>query len=83
MKKIHIIGLLICFSLLLYGCSKPKPIPVEQVNCTAMGYIEPAEINKLVNLTNKLVEITNYCFKDQNVTPLSYIRYWPELNKTS
>jgi hypothetical protein len=82
MKKIYIIGLLICLSLFLYGCGKPDIIPVQK-SCEAQGYITPAQANSLVNLTNKLVEITNYCFKDQNVTPLTYIGYWPELNKSS
>jgi hypothetical protein len=82
MKKLLIIGLLICFSLFLYGCGKETPIPVQQLDCTQMGYIPVSDANNLVNLTNKLVDITNYCFANQNLTPLSHIKYWPEVNKS-
>jgi hypothetical protein len=82
MKKILIIGLLFCFSLFLFGCTEEKQIPVQQVNCSAMGYVPVNDANTLVNLTNKLVDITNYCFANQNLTPLNHINYWPEVNKS-
>jgi hypothetical protein len=82
MKKVLIIGLLFCFSLFLFGCSKQTPIPVQQVNCSAMGYVPISDANTLVNLTNKLVDITNFCFASQNLTPLKHINYWPEVNKS-
>jgi len=82
MKKILIIGALLILGLFLSGCSKPSPIPVQQVNCTAMGYVPVNQANALVNLTNKLVDITNYCFANQNLTPLSHINFWPDVSKT-
>ena len=82
MKKIIFIGILISLSLFLYGCGQPKVITVQQLNCTQMGYVPIEDANALVNLTNKLVDITNFCFAGQNLTPLSHISYWTEMNKS-
>lgn len=76
MKKILIIGLIICFSLFLFACTKTKLPPSEQLNCTQAGYVSIEDANALVNLTNKLVDITNYCFAGQNLTSLGHIKYW-------
>jgi len=83
MKKILIIGLLICFCLFLFGCSTFKPATIPQADCTKMGYVPVADANALVNLTNKLVDITNYCFANQNLTPLAHLKYWADFSKNS
>jgi len=80
MKKIFIIYLLIIFSLFLFGCQK-KPPEITSQTCLGMGYIAPQDANVLINLTNKLVDITNYCFANQNITPLSHLKYWPDLKE--
>jgi hypothetical protein len=78
-KSIIIIGLLISFSLFLFGCQKQEPV-VQQLNCTQMGYIPVSDANSLVNITNKLVDLSNICFANLNLTPLKHVNYWSEEN---
>jgi PBP1b-binding outer membrane lipoprotein LpoB len=76
MKKIIIFIILLSF--FLFGCSQQKNI---KNNCESMGYVPVADVNTLVNLTNKLIDIANYCFADQNITPLNHLNYYTDLKK--
>lgn len=78
MKKLIILMIL----LLLTGCSYFQKAPVQQIvvqpNCTDMGFIPVEDANKLVDLTNRLVDISNVCFLQQNLTPLPKLAYWKD-----
>ena len=43
-----------------------------------VNFVAKSDVNGLINLTNKLVNLTNNCYASYNVTPLSYISYYNE-----
>jgi hypothetical protein len=77
MKKIYIF--LAVLLLILPGCSIFKPdkspmIRVEDVNCSAMGYVPAEEVDRVIDLTNKLIDVTNVCLAGSNFSSLPHIK---------
>ena len=70
--------IIVTIVFLVVACTPQKPmIRVEDINCTAMGYVPVRDVNTIINVTNKLVDISNMCTANSNVTPLPYLRSYP------
>jgi thioredoxin-related protein len=72
MKKI--LFLILVVLLFVSGCKKEE---VQQpTSCEQQGYIKVEDANKVVDVTNKLVDLVNLCLAEKNVTGLKYLDYW-------
>jgi hypothetical protein len=71
---------IICSIFLLSSCTQIKNMDknITDNYCKNHGYIQTSEVNYLINATNRLIDITNICMKEQNVTPLNHIIYYKE-----
>jgi hypothetical protein len=78
MKKLFL--LLVAVSIVLAACTPAPNIPVKTVDqeCKEAGYVPGQDVNKLINLTNKLADIVNLCAKANNITEqVPYVTYIP------
>ena len=82
MKKTISVMMLLLF-LILTACSSLYPqkspmVRVEDVNCSAMGYVPVEEANQLINITNRLITVVNVCVKQSNssMEALPYFGYF-------
>jgi len=76
MKKI-IIFLMIVFLLIFVGCKTKEDTTIDaKTYCVAQGYVPIDDANKVVDVTNKLVDLVNLCLAEKNVTGLQYLDYW-------
>ena len=73
MKK-HILFVFLLSVLFLFGCT--KTVEYQELKCEEMGYVPVDSVNKIINVTNQLVDITNLCFLEKNITPLNYLDYF-------
>jgi len=73
MKNIFLL-IIVVSSIFLFGCS--KTVEYRNCDCENMGYVSVDTANKVVNVTNQLVDIANICFAEKNITPLVYLQYF-------
>lgn len=79
MKKIILLLVFLLFTSCTYfNKENAQPVIKQECNCSNMGYVPIEDANKLIDLTNKLVDVANVCFSDKNLTPLPKLAYWED-----
>ena len=67
-------GLLLGLSLIFVsGCTPAPPETIDyDTVCVQMGYVPREEANKVIDLTNDLIDVTNMCLNES----YEYISYY-------
>lgn len=75
------IGCLILLILLVF--SSQGNVMVPPLSCEQQGYVPVDTANQLVGIANQVINLTNICFSNQNLTALPYIARFKDMRTNS